>query len=862
MSIENGMYDEAGGADIGGTGETDFSSQDVLLPLPTAAEVEQMDIEDIPADGIDVALSTQSFDTEGERIANDIAQAPFDANLADIIPTNYLHKISTHLLEEYENDLLGREEWEKSLQDGFDLLGIKRERVTDPWPGATDITHPMLIESIVRFQSEAIVSTFPPHGPVKTNIIGKETPEKLKASQRVQADLNYQLTEIMTEFRPEHERMLWHLALAGSAFKKVYYDPTLGRQVSMFVGAEDIILPYGASELRTTCPRITHRMRKQHNEVLKLQGQGFYTQKIVMQEPAETIDEIDSKRDEITGITTTIDRRHQFLEFHTILNLNYFLNLDADKSDIAEPYVITINKANGDVLGLRRNWLEEDNLALPRTHFVHYQYIPGFGSYGFGLINIIGGYARGATTLLRQLADAGTLANLPGGFKTKGLRVKNENEPIKPGEFRDVDISSGTLKDNIVPFPYKEPSATLLNLLTQIIDDGRRLAGMAELKISDMSAQMPVGTTLALLEQNLKVMSAVHARLHNSLKQELRLLANLIRDYTPDVYAYEVDAPQGAQAKKDDYEYVEIYPVSDPNASTLAQKIVQYQAVIQLASTAPQIYNLPELHRQMIDTLGIKNAAKLLPASEESPPLDPISENMAIMMCKPVKAFVHQDHEAHLKTHMAAMNDPLIRAQLGQDPRAQQIAGAAYAHISEHMAYAYRNQIEQQLGVPLPPPNEPLPPQIEVQLSRLIADASDRLLQKNTTAAAAQQAQQAANDPIIQNEIKDLQIKEKEVTRKQLKDLIDALMKGEKLQLDERKLSVEEFMAGIKHVAETQQNNLQNVTTEAQNIAKNSQFAQGLQHKTQLAQMGYAARQQQGQQKPKKPQQNRPKGKK
>ena len=779
-----------------------------LDEINEASETPDLDIE-VEDEGTEL-LSPEDMEGlfgEGGGSPTDLATADFEANLAELLSEDELHRLAGDLMEDIENDLRSRTDWEKTYADGIKLLGLKPEEVTDPWPGACSLTHPMLTEAVVRFQSETIMETFPAAGPVKTNIIGVTNPDKETAAKRVRDDMNYQIMEVMTEYRCEHERMLWHLPLAGSAFKKVYFDPSLNRQVSMFVPAEDVILPYGASSLHvSTCPRLTHRMKKTELEIKKLQLAGFYRD-VPLDGPDTSNNDIQEAKDEETGYDDATDNRPTLYETHTHLSLTKYIDPDEDTDEDVKPYVVTIEKTSGKVLSIRRNWFEDDPLALPRQHFVHYIYIPGFGAYGFGLIHLIGNYARGATAFLRQLGDAGQLSNLPGGFKAKGMRVKNENEPISPGEFRDVDIVSGTLRDNIVPLPYKEPSQVLAQLLSTIVDDGRRLAATADLKVSDMSAQAPVGTTLAILERMLKVMSAIQARVHYSMKQELRLLAGIIRDFAEDEYGYDVEAPQGRQARKTDYEMVEIIPVSDPNAATMSQKIVQYQAVVQLAATAPQIYDQKALHRQMLDVLGVKEAQKLIPMPDDMKPVDPVSENMALMTGRPVKAFLPQDHDAHLQVHMAAMQDPLLRQQLGQNPKAAEMQGAFFAHVNEHMAFKYRNEIEQMMGTPLPPPEKPLPPEIEVQLSRMVALAAQKLLGKNTTEAQAKAAEQAAKDPVLMNESKDLEIKEKEVNRKVLKDLSDAVLKAVKLEQDAERGDTEKFAKGADIGLKLQQAN-------------------------------------------------------
>ena len=688
----------------------------------------------------------------------------FGQNLAEELREGELATLAGDLSEDIKNDLGSRSEWEKSYVQGIKLLGLQYEERTEPWDGACGVFHPMITEAVVRFQSESITETFPAQGPVKTKILGKQTPEKDEAADRVQDDMNYELTEVMREFRPEHERMLWSLPATGSAFKKVYYDPGLGRQVSMFIPAEDIILPYGATDL-DTCYRVTHVLRKTKSEIIKLQQAGFYRD-IELPEPDKSKTDIQQAKDKETGFSDLNDDRYTLYESHVALVVKGDEYTEADEDGqplgITLPYVMTLLKGSNEVLALRRNWSEDDKLCLKRQHFVHYQYIPGFGAYGFGLFHLIGGYAKSATSIMRQLVDAGTLSNLPGGLKTRGLRIKGDDTPIAPGEFRDVDIGSGALRDNILPLPYKEPSAVLAALMDKIVEEGRRFAATADMKVSDMSAQAPVGTTLALLERQLKVMTAVSARLHFSFKQELKLLAGLIRDYTDEDYDYDpVDAPR--KAKKADYSHVEIIPVSDPNAATMSQRVVQYQAVIQMAQMAPDIYDLPKLHRGMLEVLGIKNAAELVPLEDDQKPKDPVSENMAALKGEPLKAFQYQDHESHIKVHSSAMQDPIIMQLVGQNPKAPQIQAAMMAHIAEHVGFGYRQKIEQQLGMPLPPQDEKLPPEIELQLSAMMAQAAQQVLQQSQSMAAQQQAQQQQQDPLIQMQQQELQIRTQEV---------------------------------------------------------------------------------------------------
>jgi hypothetical protein len=723
----------------------------------------------------------------------------FNANLAEDMDEGQLTELAGDLLGDIQSDMDSRKDWMQTYVDGLELLGMKLEDRTEPWPGACGIVHPLLSEALVKFQSETIMETFPAMGPVKTQIIGKETPEKKEASVRVRDDMNYQLTERMVEYRPEHERMLWGLGLAGNAFKKVYYDPSLERQVSIFVPAEDIIVPYGASSLETA-ERVTHVMRKTKNELKKLMVAGFYKD-VELPEPQSSLDEVEKKIAEKMGFQATSDDRYKILEIHAdlVIEDDKYADVDEDgePTEIALPYVITIDKDTQEILAIRRNWNPDDDLRAKRQHFVHYGYIPAFGFYHFGLIHLIGSFAKSGTSILRQLVDAGTLSNLPGGFKTRGLRVKGDDTPISPAEFRDVDVPSGTIKDNIMTLPYKEPSQVLSGLLNQIIDDGRRFAAIADLKVSDMSSQSPVGTTLAILERMLKVMSAVQARIHYSMKQEFKLLKIIIRDYTPEDYSYE--PVEGTRSvKQSDYDQVDVIPVSDPNAATMSQKVVQYQAVMQLAQQSPQIYDLPMLHRQMLEVLGIKNAEKLIPMPEDQKPRDPISENMAVINGKPVKAFIYQDHEAHIAVHMMAMQDPKIAQLIGQNPMAGQIQAAAMAHIQEHVAFQYRKEIEEQIGTELPPPDQDLPEEYELAISRLAARGAAKLLQKDQAEAAQQQAAAEAQNPLTQIQMQELQIKQAEVQRKAQKDVMDAAAKADQLEVEKLRIATQAEIEGAK----------------------------------------------------------------
>ena len=700
----------------------------------------------------------------------------FGANLAEEMDDGELANLASELLELVDADIASRKDWTETYVKGLEVLGTKYEERTEPWNGACGVYSTVLTEAAIRFQSETITETFPAQGPVKTEIIGAIDKLKEQAAQRVQDDMNFKLTEEMPEYRPEHERMLFNLGFAGSAFKKVYFDPGLGRQTSIFVPAEDVIIPYGSSGARMA-ERVTHVMRKTKNDIKKLQVAGFYRD-IDLGEPVMNHTDVEKKKAEEQGYSVTDDDRYQVYEVQVDWNLKGY----EDEDEVAVPYIVTIDKGTQEVLAIYRNWEQDDENYQKRQHLVQYDYIPGFGAYGMGLIHVIGGYARAGTSLIRQLVDAGTLSNLPGGLKSRGLRVKGDDTPIAPGEFRDVDVPSGSIKDNIMTLPYKEPSQVLIGLLNQITDEGRRLGSIADMKVSDMSAQAPVGTTLALLERQLKIMGAVQARVHNAMKQEFKILKVIIRDNTPSQYDYEPESGD-ASAKQEDYDMVEVIPVSDPNSSTMAQRIMQYQAVIQLAQQAPQIYNLPNLHRQMIEVLGVKNAEKLVPIEDDQTPRDPISENMAFLNGEPTKAFIYQDHDAHIAAHSTFMQDPMIAQQMGQNPMAQQMMGAIQAHIAEHLAYLYRKKIEEQLGVPLPKPNEQMPEEMEVQLSQLVAQASTQLLQQNMAMAQQQKNQQMAQDPLIQMQQAELQIKKQEADIKAKKVEGDLLLKQAEVEL-------------------------------------------------------------------------------
>jgi hypothetical protein len=750
-----------------------------LTPAPTGLDFSDIVQDDTPAveiiienpDDVMVGIDGLAIDLMPEEEGPE-----FDANLAEFMDEGELEKLGSDLVSEVESDISSRKDWVDMYVKGLEVLGMKYEERTEPWDGACGVFSTLLTEAAVRFQSETIIETFPAQGPVKTQIIGAIDKMKEEAAERVRTDMNFQLVDGMPEYRPEHERMLFNLGLAGAAFKKVYFDPSLSRQTSIFCPAEDIIIPYGSSGARSA-ERVTHVMRKTKNDVRKLQVAGFYRD-VELGEPVMMHGDVEKKKAEEQGYSVTDDDRYQFLE----IQVDYDMPGYEDDDGIALPYIVTIDRGTNKVLSVYRNWNEDDPKKLKRQHFVQYDYVPGFGAYGFGYIHLIGGYARAGTSLIRQLVDAGTLSNLPGGLKSRGLRIKGDDTPIAPGEWRDVDVPSGSVRDNIMPLPYKEPSQVLAALLDRITEEGRRLGSIADMNISDMSANAPVGTTLALLERQLKTMSAVQARVHYSMKQEFKLLKEIIRDNTPSEYEYE---PQGGDrmAKREDYDMVEVIPVSDPNSSTMAQRIMQYQAVIQLSQSAPQIYDLPQLHRQMIEVLGVRNADKLVPIEDDMKPRDPVSENMAFLNGKPTKAFIYQDHDAHIAVHVALMQDPLMAAQIGQNPQAQKMMAEIQAHVAEHLAFAYRKKVEEQLGVPMPKPDEDLPEDVEVQLSRLVAQASQQVLAQSKGQVAQQQAQQQAQDPLIQMQQQELQIKQQEVEIKKMKAQGDLQIRSEELGL-------------------------------------------------------------------------------
>jgi hypothetical protein len=756
-----------------------YSAPQGLESLGDSIEIE-MDEEStvnmLPDGGAEIIMG------EAEDVSD---ESDFECNLAEHIDEGKLNSLASELIELFEADMVARKDWADTFVKGLEVLGFKYEERTEPWDDACGVYSTVLAEAAIRFQAETMSETFPAAGPVKTKILGKVSKEKEEAAERVRNDMNYQLTERMVEYRPEHERMLYSLGLAGSAFKKVYFDPLLGRQVSIYLPAEDVVVPYGASHIETA-ERVTHVMRKTKNEMDKLMASGFYRE-IDLGDPQSFPTDVEKKKAEEGGYTIQNDERYTLLEISVDMLID---GVDDEEDDLPKPYVVTIDRGTSEVLAVRRNWEEEDPLRLKDDHFVHYVYVPGFGFYGLGLIHIIGGYARAGTSIIRQLVDAGTLSNLPGGLKARGLRVKGDDTPINPGEFRDVDVPSGSIKDNIMMLPYKEPSQTLLALLQRITEEGRRLGAISDMNVSDMSANAPVGTTLALLERTLKPMAAVQARVHYAMKQEFKLLKKIIAEEAPEEYSYQPETGL-SRARKTDYAMVDVIPVSDPNSSTMAQRVVQYQAVFQMSQSAPQIYDLPYLHRQMIEVLGIKNADKIVPTSEDQKPRDPVSENMSALVGKPMKAFIYQDHDAHIATHTSFMQDPMIAQTIGQNPQAQQIMASLQAHIAEHLGFSYRKQMEERLGVTLPPPDEELPEDVEVQLSKLIADGGKQLAEQHKQQAAQAQAQQQAADPLFQLEQQKVKVQEMEVTRKAQKDQTDAEIAAAKLVMEKERVQIE-----------------------------------------------------------------------
>jgi hypothetical protein len=757
-------------------------------------EIEDPESVDIKGPGFEIHIE------EGEQ--------DFDANLAEELTEQEMQSIVSEIVADYEDDVASRRDWIKAYVDGLELLGLKIEERTDPWPGACGVYHPLLSEALVKFQAETIMEIFPASGPARIEIVGLETPEKKEAALRVEQDMNYMLTDTMTEYRSETERMLWGLGLSGNAFKKIYYDPHTERPAAIFCPAEDVVVPYGASNIETS-PRVTHVMRKTENELRRLQVMGFYRD-IDLGEPNNTMDEVEKKIAEKMGFRATSDFRYKLLEIQVDLDLPGYehKNKNGEPTGIALPYLVTVEHGSNQVLSIRRNWEEGDKTFQKRQHFVHYGYVPGFGFYYFGLIHLIGAFAKSGTSLIRQLVDAGTLANLPGGFKTRGMRVKGDDTPIAPAEFRDVDVPSGAIKDNLMLLPYKEPSQVLMTLLNQIVEDGRRFANTADLATADLNANAPVGTTLAILERTMKVMTAVQARVHYSLKQELRLLKKIIAAYTPKDYSYE---PQegGRSAKQSDYNNVDVIPVSDPNASTMSQKVVQWSAVMQLAQGSPQLYDMAYLHRQMIETLGIQNAAKIIPMPEDQKPYDPITENMDALNGNPMKAFIYQDHQAHITAHQSFLSDPSVAQTIAQNPRMNQITASMQAHIAEHLGFLYRNQIEQQMGVTMPEPGKELPPETEMQLSRLIAQASVQLNTINTNQAAQTQIQQQLQDPLIQLQQQELQLKAQAQQAKTAKDQAEIQAKMAQIQVERERIQSQMQIEHARLAVQQQKNQTQ-----------------------------------------------------
>jgi hypothetical protein len=795
MAIERSLYTTPEGMEV----EEETSEMEIGIVNPDMVTLDDGSVEVtlVPESGLEETMG-----------------APFDANLAEYLDDGTLTELSSELIGHVEADTSSRKEWADSFVKGLDVLGFKYEERVEPWEDACGVYSNVLAEAAIRFQAEAMSETFPAAGPVKTKILGEVTKEKEDAALRVRTDMNYELTDVMVEYRPEHERLLYSLGLAGSAFKKVYFDPNLGRQVAMYIPAEDVIVPYGASNIETA-ERVTHVMRKTKNELIKLQAAGFYREE-ELGDPVSYHTDIEEKKAEEGGYTLNADDRYTILEVHADLVIDD-VDQEGEGLQIAKPYVVTIEQGTGSVLAIRRNWNPDDPLTLKRQHFVHYSYVPGFGFYGLGLIHIIGGYAKAGTSLIRQLVDAGTLSNLPGGLKSRGLRVKGDDTPIGPGEFRDVDVPSGSIKENIMTLPYKEPSQTLLALLKQITEEGRRLGAISDMNISDMSANAPVGTTLALLERTLKPMAAVQARVHYAMKQEFKLLRGIIAEYAPDEYMYTPDRAE-PRARRADYDMVEVIPVSDPNSSTMAQRVVQYQTVLQMAQATPQIYDLPQLHRQMIEVLGIKDADKLVPTKDDIKPSDPVSENMAALIGKPMKAFIYQDHDAHIATHQAFLQDPQIAAFIGQSPAAQQVVAALQAHIAEHIGFSYRQQMAAKLGVELPPPDEQMPEEMEKLLSQTMAQAGQQLTQQKQQVAAQQAAQQQAQDPVFQMKQQEMQLKMAEQQRKAQKDQADTILDAERLKLDKEKADNTATIEAARIAAQTEQANARQDLDEAKAI--------------------------------------------
>jgi len=807
-------------------GQNPFLEQDPEADL----EIEIVNPESVSMEtsdgGVVIDFDPNAMDEDGTE---------HDANLAEYIEESELNAISSELVSSYQSDRDSRGDWEETYINGLDLLGLKHADRTVPWDGACGVFHPLLTESVIRFQAQAIQELFPAAGPVKTAVVGALTVEKQEQANRVKDYLNYLLTERMTEYRSETEKMLFSLPLAGSAFRKVYFDPNMGRPCSMFVPAEDFVVSYGAADL-TTCERATHVMKRSKNDVRKLQVSGFYLD-VDLPAPSPDTGEIQRKYNELTGDSANydMDSRHTILEIQVDLDLPGFEDTEGgEPTGIGLPYVVSIDKSSRIVLSIRRNWYEDDELKQKREHFVHYQYMPGLGFYGFGLIHMIGGLAKSATSLLRQLVDAGTLSNLPGGLKARGLRIKGDDTPIMPGEFRDVDVPGGAIRDNISFLPYKEPSAVLYQLMGDIVEEGRRFASAADVKVADMNAEAPVGTTLAILERTMKVMSAVQSRLHASMRRELRILSGIVRDFGPTEYPYELVS--GELTLEDFDDRVDIIPVSDPNAGTMAQRIMQYQAALQLAAQAPDMYDLPLLHRQMLEVLGIRDTEDIIPDEDVINPSDPVTENMHIINGEPVKAFMYQDHEAHIQSHMAMVQDPKILELLGQSPTAQATQAAMAAHLSEHVAFQYRREIEKELGVPLPSPEEPLPDDIEYRLSQLVAPAAEQLLAKDQQEAEMQKQQEEAEDPVLQMQRQELEIKQQQAQAKAQAEMakinLDMQKAISKDQLERDRLDLQErtdrAKLGAKIAAENSKEELESRKIAAKSEIEGAKIGVGI----------------------------------
>mgnify|MGYP003146730674 CR=1 FL=1 len=797
------------------TGMNGVLPEDILIEEMSADMLSpEMIISETDDGGIMIDLDPISIEEEIE----------FDSNLAEYCDEKCLQHLSSELIGLCGSDKQSRKDWEETYIKGLDQLGMKIEDRSTPWPGACGVQHPVLAEAVVRFQAQTITEIFPNAGPVKTKILGRMTDEKEKQAFRVKEYMNYLITEDMPEYRSETEKMLFNLALAGSAFRKVYWDPSMGRPCSMFVPAEDLLVSYGAPSLEMA-ERITHVMKKTTNEMRKLQVSGFYRD-IELTDGTSDLSSIQEKYDELTGDSPgfTSDTRHTIYEIHVDWDLTGFEDMkDGDPTGIALPYVVSIDKGSGEVLAIRRNWIEDDDLMLRRNHFVHYEYLPGMGFYGFGLIHLIGGITKSSTSLLRQLVDAGTLANLPGGLKARGLRIKGDDSPIMPGEFRDVDVPGGAIRDNITFLPYKEPSSVLFQLLGNIVEEGRRFASITDMKVSDMNQQAPVGTTLAIIERSMKVMNAIQARVHYAMKKEFRILSNVVRDYLPEDYEWEVEGSEVFKSEDFD-DRIDVIPVSDPNSSTMAQRIMQYQAALQLASTAPQLYNLSELHRQMLDVLGIEDADEIVPTDDDIKALDPVSENMNLLKTDPVMAYIWQDHLSHIQVHMDAAKDPKMMQIIQASPKAKQIEAALAAHVLEHLGFQYRQEIEKELGVPLPPPDQPLPKDIEVRISALVAEAGSRLLGRDVAEQQLKEQMAKMKDPVIQQQNRELDIKETQVESKIKSDAAriaaDLKKAEERLELERDKITSHEMLTGLQVGKDVGLANVEHSRKEKSQVAK------------------------------------------